>query len=118
MSKIEYVKAIETCEINEDRVKAIEKIYQTKLVPIVMKIVSYADQADFFDDERRALTYIEIFNPLRNMGFDFVKQGLIPFVDLYDNSYAVFNIATSGWGCFNTIDGMFYKECKSMEDTI
>ena len=117
MSKTEFVKAIEACNINEDRVKAIEKIYMAKLNPLVKKIVSYADHADFFDDERRALSYMEIFNPSRNIGFDFVKQRLIPFVDRYDNSYAVFNIATGGWGCFNTIDGLLYEEFESMEES-
>lgn len=116
MSKSEYVKAIKACDIDDDRVNAIEKVYKTKLEPLVKKIVSYADQADFFDDERRAISYIEIYNPLRNMGFDFVKQGLIPFVDLYDNSYAVYVIATKKWGCFNTIDGMLYEEFESMEE--
>ena len=118
MSRAEYIKAVKSYEINEDRVKDIERIYKTNLEPIVKKIISYADQADFFDEERRALSYREILDPMKYIEFDFVKLGLIPFVDVYDNSYAVFNIASKEWGHYNIIDSVLYKKRKTMEEVI
>lgn len=92
--------------------------YEIKLEPLVEKIVSYADQVLFFDEERRALSYQEILDPIENIGFDFVDLGLLPFVDVYDNSYAVFNLATKEWGRYNIFNQVFYMKRKSMEEVI
>ncbi len=118
MSTAEYINMVENCIVKEERVKAIEKKYKTILEPVVKQIISFADMIDFFDEERRALSYSEIYNPEKNLGFDFIKEGLLPFVDLYDNSYAVFIVETKEWGRFNTSDGILYKKRKSMEEVL
>lgn len=118
MSKADYINAVELCEIKEIRVKEIEKKYAAELNPVAKKIISYADSVDFFDEERRALSYLEILDPEKNIGFNFVKQGLVPFVDLYDNSYAVFNVRTCDWGRFNTVDGVLYRRRTLMEEIL
>ena len=90
MNKEEYLKEISNCEIDPKRIEEIEKRYNVKLDKTVKCIISYADKIDFFDEERRALSYDEILCPEEYLDFDFLSEGLIPLIDAYDNSYIVY----------------------------
>lgn len=110
MSKKEYLKEIEDTKINNTRVEEIEKIYDAKLNEMVKKIISLADEIDFFDEERRALSFNEIKNSEEYLGFDFVSKGYIPLVDAYDNTFVVFAFNENAWGKISASDGVLYRK--------
>ena len=118
MSKQEFVKEAMSSEINNDRVEDITKIYDTDLSDELKHFISYADTIDFFDDERRALSYDEIKNPQKQIGVDFTKMRLIPVVDAYDNTYIAYSVEKKKWVKYNTIDNMEFKERDSIQEII
>ena len=67
----------------QDRVDAIANIYGIQVNDTIAGIVSVADQISFFDEERRALAYTEILNPVEYMDVDFVALQAIPLIDAY-----------------------------------
>lgn len=118
MSKEVYLNEVESTTINEERVSQIENLYKTKLSELVKKIISHADRASFFEDERRALTYSEIINPLDSLGCDFISLNLIPIIDVYDNTYIVFDYMHNTWGEYNISDEILFNESNTFQELL
>lgn len=118
MNKKEYLSAVNSATIMQDRIEAISKIYGVEINNTVAGVISLADQIDFFDEERRALSYAEIFNPVRNLKIDFVKLQAIPLIDAYDNTYIVYMIQDEKWGKFNSIDNVFFKRRSTLAEVL
>ena len=118
MNKIEYYKAATEFEINKDRTETISKIYNESLPVELQHIVSYAGVVDFFDEERRAISYEEMKDPAYQMEFDFVKKGYLPVVDVYDNTFIVYVFKYRHWAKYNSVDDMIYKEGQSLDELL
>lgn len=118
MSKAEFIKNIEKCDLNIQRIKEIEKKYKTNLTDFTAHAVSYADEQGFFDEERRALSYSEILNPIKFLKFDFIKAGLIPIVDTYDNTYVVYAIDEGKWAKFSLSDRVLFKKKDTFKEVV
>ncbi len=118
MDKKEYYKNVMSCDVDDNKVEAISRIYNAEISDELKHFISYADKVDFFDDERRALRYAEIENPADVMEIDFVGMGYVPIVDAYDNSYIVYILKDSIWARYNSIDDMVYVEGQNIEDLL
>lgn len=114
MNKQEYVNAAFGCEINNDRVKQIEKVYKVSLNDAVSKLISYAGSVSFFDEERRALTFDEIVYASKDLEIDFVEMGIIPLIDAYDCSYIVYLTKEGKWARFSSVDKTIYMKKDSL----
>ena len=118
MNKEEYLNNLNTVEILSSRIKDVETIYKCNLNEKLSKIISYADSVSFFDEERRALSYKEIIDPINNIDYDFIIRGLIPLIDAYDNSYIVFVIKENKWAKYNIYDEVLFKKKNSFEEVL
>lgn len=118
MNKVEYLSNIENCPINKDRISCMMKIYNVEFSDTLARIISYADSADFIDDERRVLTFEEIVDAGEQLGVDFVSLGMIPIIDAYDNDYIVYVFGEAVWAKFNTIDQVTFKKKNTLQELI
>ena len=116
MNTTEYIQLVNNTVINQSRVNNINNIYSTKVDTVVAKIISLADTVDFFDEERRALSYMEISNPSTIMEIDFVSKRMIPLVDIYDGSYVVFSIEEKKYALYNIFDDIEFKKSVVFEE--
>ncbi len=118
MNKKEYLEAALGCEIKVDRVKQVEKMYKVSLDDSVAKIISYADSTDFFDEERRALSYEEIVNASSDLDIDVVEMGFIPLIDSYDCSYIIYLTKENKWARFSTVDMTVYMKRDTLAEVL
>lgn len=118
MNKTEYMDAVKNAVVKQDRVEAIAKVYGIQVNDTIAGILSVADQIDFFDEERRALAYAEILNPVEKMDIDFVDLQAIPLIDAYDNTYIVYMIREKKWAKYNSIDNVFFKKKDSLSEVL
>ncbi len=117
MSKGEYIKQVNKCEINKERIRKISEKYGVEIEGVIAKAVSYADSETFFDDERRALEFSEITNP-SSFGKTLLDEKAIPVVDVYDGMYAVYLIKEDKWALYSSADGSIFKKRDSLDDVI
>lgn len=118
MSKKEYLTNVMACNINDDRIIAIEKIYGMNLEETLKKIISYAGNVEFFDEERRALSFEEILNADDVYEFPFVEKKMIPIIDAYDGDYIVYSFAEKIWGKVNISDGVLFKKRDAVDEVV
>ena len=118
MTKAEYIERVRNSKVSPKRIKIINKAYETEINDIVAQIVSLADKVDFFDEERRALSFQEIANPKEQMKYDFVSKGLIPLIDAYDNTYVVYMISEKKWAKYNIVDQVLFKKREKLESVL
>jgi len=118
MNKQEFLATALKCEINDDRLKQVESLYKVNVNEIVAKIISFADTVDFFDEERRALSYDEIINASSYFEIDVVDLGIIPLIDVYDCSYLVYLTKEDKWARFSTVDKIVYMKKVDIIDVI
>ncbi len=118
MNKREYINAAMACAINEDRIKQIEELYNAVLDYNVSKVISYADTVDFFDEERRALSFDEIINAKSEIDADVVSNGILPLIDAYDCTYVVYLVRDKKWARFSSVDATVYMIKDELEDVL
>lgn len=118
MSSSEYIRNINNSRIDEKKVMKVSKAYGMALNDTVSKIVSFAGKGDFFDDDRRALSYDEIVNPKKYMGIDFISKRLIPLIDVYDNTYLVYSFEDKKYALYSATDALTFKKRAKFEDLI
>lgn len=115
MNKQEYLDKVLKYPENPERTKAISELYGTSINGIIARVVSFAGNADFIGDERRAFSYDEILNASKEYGKDFKALGIIPFVDAYDNDLIVYVIAENVWAKYNMGDDIIFKKRDALE---
>lgn len=118
MNKREFIETMEKCALNQERIDRIDKLYNISLKGLIAKAISYADSVDFFDEERRALSFEEILNASEELETDFINLGIIPIVDAYDCVYIVFSSKDNKWARFSTVDKTLYRIKDSLEDVL
>lgn len=118
MNKQEFLDAALACDIKEDRVKQIEKVYNVTLNEEVSKLVSFADTVDFFDEERRALSFDEIVDANEELEVDTVELGIIPLIDAYDCAYIVYLTKEEKWARFSSVDETVYMKKDSLAEVL
>ena len=118
MSTAEFLDKLDKVKIDAEKVGKIAHAYHVELNDDVSKIISCADKENFFDEDRRALSYKEILNPVKRMGIDFVSKGLIPLVDIYDNTYVVYIITEKKYALYSATDDLTFKKRKKFAELI
>ena len=118
MNKQEYLEKVLQCPENKERLKTISELYGTAISGVAANIISYADNADFIDDERRAFSYKEIINASKEYDRDFKAMGLIPVIDAYDNDLIVYVIAENKWAKYSLSDDVVFKKKDKLESVL
>ena len=119
MTKSEYLSNVENMTINQERIKEISVKYSVGIRnDLIAKVISYAGQVTFFDEERRALDYSEIIGASKEYEIDFVKLGIIPFVDAFDLTFVVYIIKDDKWGRFSIVDQSVYMVEDKLEEVL
>lgn len=118
MTKDEYLKNAYDCIVASERIVAIENKYDVVINDSLARVISYAGTVDFFDEERRALTYEEIIDADEKYGFEFVANKLIPVVDAYDNDYIAFSFSENKWCKVNVSDGVLFKKRDTLDEVL
>lgn len=118
MSKQEYIERVLVFPENEERIKEVSEIYETDVNGLIAKIISYADNENFIDDERRAFSYNEILKASQKYDTDFKKLNIIPIIDAYDNDLIVYIIDEQKWAKYNLSDEVLFKKRESLEDVL
>lgn len=111
----EYIKSLDSIKINDSAVKDVEERYKIKCPEILKKIISNAKEPVFLDDEIRILSLLEILNASRDLHVQFIKLGMIPFADCYDNDFIVY-CRDGKWAYFNITDEIKYDEVQEFYD--
>lgn len=118
MTKQEYIDSVSKYPENKDRITEISNLYGSKINGIIAKIISFADQADFIGEERRALSYNEILNAPKEYDTNFKELGIIPIIDAYDNDFIVYIIGEKVWAKFSLSDEVLFKRRSTLEEIL
>lgn len=115
----EFILRLANISVDNEIVYTIQKKYSSKDVPdMVKQLLSAANDGVFFDEECRLLSYEEILFAAQNLNIDFAKHGIIPFFDIADNDYIVYNFKKKNWELFNIIEEEAFKSEKQINDII
>ena len=115
----DFVLGLANISIDNKVVHTIQKKYSTEGIPrTVQQLVSVAKDGTFFDEGCRLLSYDEIFSASQDLNINFSKYGIIPFFDIADNDYIVYNFKNKNWELFNIIDEKAFKSEKQINDII
>ena len=118
MTKQEYMDNVKKYPENSERIRAISDIYGTEIKGQIAKIISFADNADFIGEERRAFTFSEILNAAKEYDIDFKALGIIPIIDAYDNELIVYVIADNIWAKYSMSDDVLFRKKASLEEIL
>lgn len=118
MNKREYLDDVNECDVNEERVDSINKMYNVELDEYLSKVVSYANENVFFEKERRVLSFEEIIDSSDDYGVDFVEQEMLPIIDAYDNTFIVYSFKDKAWAMYNLSDDILFDEKDTLEEII
>lgn len=118
MTKQEYIDNVKKHPENSERIRAISDIYGTEITGQIAQIVSFADNADFIGEERRAFTFSEILNAAKDYNIDFKALGIIPIIDAYDNELIVYVISDNIWAKYSMSDDVLFKKRTSLEEIL
>ena len=118
MTKQDYIDSIMNCAEDRDKVKAVSELYGGFINAVMAKVISFADNADFIDEERRAFSFNEIINASTEYGNNFKSLGIIPFMDAYDNTLIVYIIDDKKWAMFSMSDEVLFKKRDKLEEVL
>lgn len=118
MNKVEYLEAVVACEVDSKRVDQVETLYKIKVSELLAKVISYAGQVTFFDEERRALSFEGIMYASEDIGVDFIERKMIPVIDAYDLNYIVYMAEENTWAIYNVADDDIFEEAESLENVL
>ncbi len=118
MNTIEYLDKINNAIIDDKRKKEIEDIYRCNIPEAVAKVISLAGSVDFFDEEKRALSYDEIKDGNNTLDYHSTTLKLIPLIDSYDCTYIVYLVDEDKWGKYSSIDKDVFKRRNTLEELL
>lgn len=115
----DFVLGLANISIDNKVVYTIQKKYSSKDIPrMVQQLVSVAKDGTFFDEGCRLLSYDEILSASQDLNINFSKHGIIPFFDIADNDYIVYNFKKKNWELFNIVEEEAFKSEKQITDII
>ncbi|MBR6967807.1 MAG: hypothetical protein IKH78_04655 [Ruminococcus sp.] len=118
MTKQEYLDVIMHYPVNEERTKSVSELFGSDIRGIFARIVSFADNADFIGEERRAFSYNEIVNSAKEYNKDFIALGIIPFIDAYDNDLIVYVLEDKSWAKYSLSDDIIFKKKDTLDKVL
>lgn len=118
MNKSEYLQSVRKCKLNLDRIQKADEIYGTEIPEMLGKVISYAGEVSFLDEERRVLSFEGIIYASEDLGIDFVAKRIIPVIDAYDLNYIVYMLEEKKWAIYNVCDDDVYKEDCDLENIL
>ena len=118
MTKKGFLDKITSLAIDEDKLLKIFDIYSDQLPEVLCKIISNIDEAVFFDDGTRILSYSEILDAEKDLHIKFKAKGLIPISDYGDNDFIVYDFKNKIWAKFNIVDETLFKKRASLEELL
>lgn len=114
----EFLKKLEkTACADQNKVLCIEAVFGFRMSALCEKIVSYQDEALFFDSKSflKLLSYDEIIHAEEELQVPFTSMKLIPIFDVGDNDFICYDGNTGYWCYFNVIDEITFKETQQLE---
>ena len=115
----DFILGLANISVDSKIVYTIQKQYSSKDIPrMVQQLLSVAKDGAFFDEGCRLLSYDEIISASQELNINFSKHGIIPFFDIADNDYIVYNFKNKNWELFNIIDEEAFKSEKQINDII
>lgn len=115
----DFILTLSNISVDNKIVYAIQKKYISKDIPrIVQQLLTVAQDGTFFDEGCRLLSYDEIFSASQELNINFSKHGIIPFFDITDNDYIVYNFKKGKWELFNIVEEISFRHAKQLNDII
>ena len=115
----DFILGLANIAVDNKIVYTIQKQYSSKDIPrMVQQLLSVAKDGAFFDEGCRLLSYDEILSASQELNINFSKHGIIPFFDIADNDYIVYNFKKKNWELFNIIDEEAFKSEKQINEII
>lgn len=116
MTKDEFWVKVRDYSIDKNKTERIEKEYSCQLPNVLEKIVSNNNEALFFDDGVRILSYAEILNAEKDLHIDFKSKDIIPVADCGDNDFIIYDFKNKLWAKFNIVDQTIFKKRTSLAE--
>lgn len=120
MKREVYFETLKQITVDAGLISEIQEVYGCKLPHDIQCIVSAHKTEAFIEGERfcRILTSSEILNASAELHVDFAKYNIIPFFDVEDNNFVVFDFQKKCWKKFNIVDEVSYGERTSLNEII
>ena len=116
----EFISQLEGFPIDENTVASIQERYRCSISNEVKKIVSFAPDGYFFDDDDlyRVLAVEEIIHAPEELHVDFIQKKILPVIDTGDNDFIVFDCDNNVWCKFNIVDEVRYRQANNISDLV
>ena len=117
MKVSDFVKKVGAIPCDARVGEKIAALYGKPIPDDVIKALSYNAQGGFFDSDDicRLMSVDEVANASKELGVDFVAAGLVPVIDVGDNCFVCFDLASGVWLKYNIIDATGYCRKQSLE---
>ena len=94
-----------------NKIKQVESLYSNTLPDEVACLVSNLDETVFFDNDSfiRLLSFQELIDAETDMNVMFCEKGIVPFFDLGDNDYLVYDLKKKMWCKYNIVDEVAFS---------
>lgn len=109
MNTKEFFLGLNDVQVNSSLVDSIENLYGCVIPDIIRKAVSLTTETIFFDDNTRLMSNSEILEAEKDLHVEFVKKGILPFIDCGDNDFIVYHFTKNKWSKYNIIDDVSFK---------
>lgn len=118
MKVSDFVKKVGAIPCDAQVGEKIAAVFGKPIPEAVTKALSYNVQGEFFDSDDicRLMSVDEVANASNELGVDFVAAGLVPVLDVGDNCFVCFDLATNAWLKYNIIDATGYCRKQSLEE--
>lgn len=106
-----FINTMSLKESKKDKVKLVESLYFNNLPDEVTCLVSNLDKTVFFDNDSfiRLLSFQELIDAEADMNVSFCEKGILPFFDLGDNDYLVYDLKRQTWCKYNIVDEVAFS---------
>lgn len=118
MTKKDFLSEIATCNVDQERVSKIEKVYNNTLPGTVKLLISFSEESVFFDDGCRTLSFSEIVDAEKDLHVNFVKLGILPLFDCNENDFIVYHFDEKNWSKYNIVDECSFKEKDTLDELL
>lgn len=118
MEKRDYLNKVSQVKLDSKKVNEINKLYGAVMPDLIQRIVSYGQEAIFFDDGVRILSFEEIIDAEKDLHVEFARKGIIPIADCGENDFIVYHFNDNIWSKFNIVDESVFKKKKSIDELL